>query len=206
MADDTIEVRQGSNAEQIASKTIVWAAGVKASAMGEVLARRTGVALDRVGRAMVAPDLSIPNYPHIFVIGDLAHCPAADGSPLPGIAPVAMQEGQYLAQLIKKRLQGHSLATFKYKNVGNLAVIGQNAAVVNVGGMKLSGPIAWLIWVFAHIYYLIEFDNKLIVLMQWGWNYFTRKQGARLITGEESLPGAESGDRIPASDRSAVEV
>ncbi|MBW4619700.1 MAG: NAD(P)/FAD-dependent oxidoreductase [Cyanosarcina radialis HA8281-LM2] len=204
--DHAIEVRQGSQVERIASRTIIWAAGVKASAMGEILAKRTGVKLDRVGRAIVAPDLSIPDYPNIFVIGDLAHCADPHGSPLPGIAPVAIQEGQYLAKLIKQRLQGNSLPPFKYKDVGSLAVIGQNAAVVNLGTLKLAGPIAWFIWVFAHIYYLIEFDNKLIVLMQWGWNYFTRKQGARLITGEDSQIQTEISDRQSTKDRSTVEV
>jgi NADH:ubiquinone reductase (H+-translocating) len=206
IADDTIEVRQGDRVERIASRTMIWAAGVKASAMGEVLAKRTGVKLDRVGRAIVASDLSIPDYPNIFVIGDLAHCVDADGKPLPGIAPVAIQEGQYLAKLVKQRLQGNSLPPFKYQDVGSLAVIGHKAAVVDLGAVKLAGPIAWLIWVFAHIYYLIEFDNKLIVLMQWGWNYFTRKQGARLITGKESLEDAEFSDRKPSEDRSTVEV
>jgi NADH dehydrogenase len=206
IAGDSIEVRQGSQVERIASRTIIWAAGVKASAMGEVLAKRTGVKLDRVGRTIVSPDLSIPDYPNIFVIGDLAHCVDANGRPLPGIAPVAIQEGQYLAKLIKQRLQGNSLPPFKYQDVGSLAVIGHKAAVVNLGAVKLAGPIAWLIWVFAHIYYLIEFDNKLIVLMQWGWNYFTRKQGARLITGKESIEEAEFSDRKPIEDRSTVEV
>jgi NADH dehydrogenase len=140
-----------------------------------------------VGRVIVAPDLSLPNHPNIFVIGDLAHYAHPDGVPLPGIAPVAVQQGQYVARLIQKRQNGQSLPAFQYRESGNLAVIGQNHAVANFGQWQLSGPIAWFMWVFAHIYYLIEFDNKLIVLLQWGWNYFTRNRGARLITGNDAL-------------------
>ncbi|MGL5879920.1 MAG: NAD(P)/FAD-dependent oxidoreductase, partial [Xenococcaceae cyanobacterium] len=140
--------------------------------------------LDRVGRVMVEPDMTIANYPNIFVIGDLANFSHQGDKPLPGIAPVAKNQGKYVANLIEKRLQNEAIEPFKYVDVGSLAVIGQNAAVVNVAGLKLTGFVAWLIWVFAHIYYLIEFDNKLLVTIQWGWNYFTRGRGARLITGE----------------------
>jgi NADH dehydrogenase len=178
--------------------------------MGEVLAKRTGAQLDRVGRAIVEPDLSVPGYSNIFVIGDLANFSHQNGKPLPGVAPVAMQEGQYVAKLIQQRLQGKNSLPFRYTDLGNLAVIGRNAAVVDLGFIKFSGILAWLTWVFVHIYYLIEFDNKLVVLLQWGWNYWTRKRGARLITGEESLlkVGIDSnGDYYaPANNKSAVEV
>jgi len=136
----------------------------------------------------VEPDLSLAQYPDIFVIGDLAHYGHQGDRPLPGIAPVAMQQGQYMAQLIPARLAGKTTGNFHYLDLGKLAVIGQNAAVVDLGIVQFSGFIAWLIWVFAHIYYLIEFDNKLVVMFQWGWNYFTRGRGARLITGESVLP------------------
>jgi NADH:ubiquinone reductase (H+-translocating) len=186
--DEMVTTRQGDRVEQIPTRTVLWAAGVKASAMGAVLANCTGAELDRVGRVVVGPDLSIPGHPNIFVIGDLANfAHQEDGKPLPGVAPVAIQEGEYLAKLIKHRVKGQTLPPFSYTNAGSLAVIGQNAAVVDLGFIQFSGPLAWLIWVFAHIYYLIEFDNKLIVMLQWGWNYFTRNRGARLITGEESL-------------------
>lgn len=155
--------------------------------MGEVLAKRTGSQLDRAGRVFVEPDLSVPGYPNIFVIGDLANFSHQNGKPLPGVAPVAMQEGQYVAALIQQRFKGNNLIPFRYFDIASLAVIGRNAAVVGLGFIKFSGFPAWLIWVFVHIYYLIEFDNKLVVLIQWGWNYWTRKRGARLITGEESL-------------------
>jgi NADH dehydrogenase len=119
-------------------------------------------------------------------VGDLANFPHQGEQPLPGIAPVAMAEGQYVAKLIQAKTAGKTLKPFKYVDKGNLAVIGDNHAVVDLGFIKLSGFIAWFVWVFAHVYYLIEFDNKLMVLLQWGWNYFTRGRGARLITGEIS--------------------
>jgi NADH dehydrogenase len=179
-----VTIRQGEKLSQIPTRNILWAAGVKASPMGTKIAQRTGVELDRVGRVIVEPDLSIANYPNIFVIGDLANYSHQGDKPLPGVAPVAMEQGRYVAKLIEKRLQDDTLEPFSYQEQGSLAVIGQNAAVVNLFGLKLSGIVAWLIWVFAHIYYLIEFDNKLLVMIQWGWNYFTRGRGARLITGE----------------------
>ena len=196
--------------EQIPARTILWAAGVKASNMGQVLAERTGATLDRAGRVFVEPDLSLPHHADIFVIGDLSHFAHQEGKPLPGVAPVAMQEGEYVAKLVYEKLRGKTLPPFTYSDVGSLAVIGQNSAVVDLGFVKFSGPLAWLVWVFAHIYYLIEFDNKLIVLLQWGWNYFTRKRGARLITGEASLVHVELDEngeyRAPVSNKSHVEA
>jgi NADH dehydrogenase len=195
ISDDGVTAKQNDGIEQIPAKTVLWAAGVKASEMGQVLAQRTGALLDRVGRVMVEPDLSIPDHSNIFIIGDLAHfAHQDDGKPLPGVAPVAMQEGEYVAKLIKQRLEGQDSPPFTYVDAGSLAVIGQNSAVANLGFVKFSGPLAWFIWVFAHIYYLIEYDNKLIVMLQWGWNYFTRKRGARLITGEAALMQVETDD------------
>jgi len=184
VAADKVTVKQGETVEAIASYTVLWAAGVKASEMGQILADRTGTTLDRAGRVRVQPDLSLPNYGNIFVIGDLANFDHQGEGPLPGVAPVAMQEGQYVARLLKKRLKGETVAPFYYRDYGSLAVIGKNAAVVDLGYIKLTGILAWLVWVFAHIFYLIEFDNKLVVMLQWGWNYFTSNRGARLITGE----------------------
>ncbi|MCU0569089.1 MAG: NAD(P)/FAD-dependent oxidoreductase [Oculatellaceae cyanobacterium Prado106] len=182
--NNIVTARQGDTVEEIPTRTILWAAGVKASAMGKVLEERTGATLDRVGRVMVEPNLSIPGHPNIFVIGDLANFMHQGDKPLPGVAPVAMKEGEYVAQLVQARLKGAELPQFTYSEVGSLAVIGQNEAVVDLGFVKFSGFLAWFVWIFAHVYYLIEFDNKLIVMLQWGWNYFTRKRGARLITGE----------------------
>ena len=191
----TVTTRQGETVETIDARTILWAAGVKASAMGKILADHTGAELDRVGRVMVESDLSIKGHPDIFVIGDLANFTTTEGKPLPGVAPVATQEGKYVAQLIRKRLDGKTLPAFKYFNGGSLSVIGRHSAVADIGSVKLSGFLAWLIWVFVHIYYLIEFDNKLVVFIQWTWSYFTRKRGARLITGDESLGQVGVDDR-----------
>ncbi|MBD2076037.1 NAD(P)/FAD-dependent oxidoreductase [Phormidium sp. FACHB-592] len=182
--DNTVTVKRDGQEEYIPARTVLWAAGVKASAMGQVLADRAGAALDRVGRVMVEPDLSLANHPNIFVIGDLANFSHQGERPLPGVAPVAMQEGEYVAKLLKQRWLGNTVTPFVYKDFGSLAVIGQNEAVADLGFVRFDGVLAWLLWIFAHIYFLIEFDNKLIVMLQWGWNYFTRKRGARIITGE----------------------
>lgn len=186
--NDFVTIKQGEQVLQITAKTVLWAAGVKASPLGQVLAQKTGIECDRAGRVIVEPDLSIKGYPNIFVIGDLAHFAHQNGKPLPGVAPVAMQQGEYVASLIKQKLQGQtSLSRFYYVDRGSLAVIGQNSAVVDLGFIKFTGFVAWLFWLLVHIYFLIEFDNKLIVMIQWGWNYFTRNRGARLITGKEPL-------------------
>jgi NADH:ubiquinone reductase (H+-translocating) len=205
--DHTVTTRQGEEIDTIRSRTILWAAGVKASAMGKVVAERTGAELDRVGRVMVESDLSVKGYPNLFVIGDLANFTTTENKPLPGVAPVATQEGKYVARLIRKRLAGQTLPAFEYFNGGSLSVIGRHSAVADIGSMRFSGFFAWLIWVFVHIYYLIEFDNKLVVFIQWTWSYFTRKRGARLITGDESLGQVgvdDLGDYFVSSETKAV--
>jgi NADH:ubiquinone reductase (H+-translocating) len=202
-----VTVQRNGQTEMIPSETVLWAAGVKASPVGKVLEEKAGAKLDRVGRVIVDPDLSVPAHPNIFVIGDLAHFIYQQEVPLPGVAPVATQEGRYVAKQIKAQLAGKTQPPFRYKEVGSLAIIGQNLAVVDLGFIKFSGPLAWFIWIFAHIYYLIEFDNKLVVLLQWGWNYFTRQRGARLITGDAIL---SSNDAVisneEAADRISVEI
>ncbi|MBW4538217.1 MAG: NAD(P)/FAD-dependent oxidoreductase [Myxacorys chilensis ATA2-1-KO14] len=201
---NAVTFQKGETTETIAAQTILWAAGVKASSMGRVLEQRAEASLDRVGRVMVEADLSLPKYPNILVIGDLAHFNHHDGTPLPGVAPVAMQEGDYVARLVQARLQNRAIPEFVYRNVGSLAVIGRNDAVVDLGFIRFSGFIAWFVWIVAHIYYLIEFDNKLVVMVQWAWDYVTRKRGARLITGTEL---EELGTK-PASelDKSPIKV
>jgi NADH:ubiquinone reductase (H+-translocating) len=203
--DNTVTVKRDGQEEYIPAHTVLWAAGVKASAMGQVLADRASATLDRVGRVMVEPNLSLASHPNIFVIGDLANFPHQGERPLPGVAPVAMQEGEYVAKLIKQQLLGNTVAPFVYKDFGSLAVIGQNEAVVDLGFVKFDGPLAWFLWIFAHIYFLIEFDNKLIVLLQWGWNYFTRKRGARIITGEAVVSDG-SVYQAPITNQSPVKV
>ena len=186
VTENGVSLKQGDNTEWVSAKTVLWAAGVRASALGKVLSDRTGAELDRAGRVVVEPDLSVPGQPNIFVVGDLANFPHQGERPLPGVAPVAMQEGEYVAKLIEARQMGDNLPQFVYSDFGSMAVIGRNSAVADLKFLKFSGPLAWFVWIFAHIYYLIEFDNKLIVLLQWGWNYFTKGRGARLITGEDS--------------------
>ena len=188
MEGETVTLKHQEQEEVLHSRTILWAAGVQASPLGRVLAERTGVELDRMGRVMVAPDMSLPGHPDILVIGDLAHYAHQTGEPLPGVAPVAMQQGRYAADLIRARLKQKEMPPFHYLDKGNLAVIGRNAAVADIRGLHLSGFLAWLIWLFIHIQYLIEFGNKVVVMFQWAWTYFTRKRGARLITGPNPFP------------------
>lgn len=183
---ETITVKHNGQEEYIQARTVLWGAGVKASGMGKVIHERMGAEVDRAGRVVVAPDLSVPRHPNVFVIGDLALFRYQyDGKPVPGVATAAMQEGRYVAHLIQQRLQGATVRPFRYADKGSLAVIGRNAAVAEIGELHFGGYPAWLIWVFIHLYYLIGFDRKVLVMFQWAWSYFTRHRGARLITGAE---------------------
>jgi NADH dehydrogenase len=147
------------------------------------VAEATAASLDRIGRLIVEPDLSLPGHPEILVLGDLAHFAHQTGAPLPGVAPVAMQQGAYAARLIEARLQGKTLPPFRYRFRRNMATIGRGAAVADLGFLRFSGFFAWLVWLFVHLLYLVEFSNRVLVLLQWAWNYFTRNRSARLITG-----------------------
>jgi NADH dehydrogenase len=169
--------------ETIPTKTILWAAGVHASPLGQVLHDRAGATLDRAGRVAVNPDLSIPNHPEILVIGDLASYTHQTGKPLPGVAQVAMQMGAYAAKLTNARIENRTIPAFHYFDKGNLATIGRAAAVAELRKVHLWGWVAWMIWLFIHIFYLIGFDNRLVVMLEWAYNYFTYNRGARLITG-----------------------
>jgi NADH dehydrogenase len=161
---------------------------MQATPLTKALQKRTKVELDRSSRVIVNRQLGIPGYPNLFAIGDMAHFASPDGNPLPGTAPVAMKQGRYVANLIKARLSGKDLPDFTYRDHGSLAVIGRNAAIAVFGKLQIAGILAWLAWIFVHLWYLIEFDNKILVLVQWAWNYFTRKRGARLITGSNPFP------------------
>jgi len=185
---DSVVVREGQRSEEIPCRTALWAAGVKASFLGKVLADASGAKLDRIGRVVVETDLSLPSHPEIFVIGDLANYAHQTGSPLPGVAPVAMQEGKYVAKVIRGRLDGKAIAQFHYRDRGDLAIVGRGTAVADLRKFHLAGFFAWLAWLFVHIVNLIEFENKLLVLIQWGWAYFRRNRAARLITGEHRMP------------------
>lgn len=176
---------QGESTEhQLPTQTVLWAAGIQASPLGRLLAQRTNASFDPMGRIIVEPDLTVTNFPDIFVLGDLAHFSHNLDQPLPGVAQVAIQGGHYAARSVVSRLKGRAIKPFRYRDRGSMAVIGRNSAVVDLGRLQLSGPLAWLLWLFIHISFLIGFDNKLIVLFQWSWSYFTRKHGARLITPE----------------------
>lgn len=170
--------------ERIRAHTVLWAAGVEASHMGRILAQKTGAALDRADRLMVGPDLTLPGHPEIFVIGDLAHAKGKDGGPLPGIAPVAIQQGKYTAGAICRRLAGKAVAPFRYRHLGSMATLGRSHAVVEMGSLHIAGLPAWLIWLFVHLMSLVQFQNRVLVLTQWAWNYLTWSRSARLITGE----------------------
>jgi NADH dehydrogenase len=185
-ADHVLVERHGRE-ERIDTSTIIWTAGVRASPLGKALTDATGAQLDKGGRVIVGKDLSVPEHPNVFVIGDLAAATYPDGKPLPGVAPVAMQGGRYVAKLIRARVEGKSdPGPFKYWDKGNIATIGRNSAVVDLYWLRFSGWLAWVTWLFVHIMYLVQFQNRLLVLMQWFWNYITRNRAARLITGEEA--------------------
>jgi len=171
--------------ERIPAAVVLWAAGVQASSLGKKL----GAQVDRAGRVPVAPDLSLPGYPEVFVIGDLATLKDEHGNMLPGVAPVALQEGRAVAKNIERDLQHQPRQNFHYFDKGNLATIGRAAAVAQIRKLHISGYFAWLAWLFVHIFFLIGFRNRIIVLIQWAWSYLTYERGARLITGDTTLPG-----------------
>ncbi|MDY3561406.1 NAD(P)/FAD-dependent oxidoreductase [Gemmata sp. JC673] len=171
---------------RIDTETVVWAAGVKASPLGQVLADAIGgVTVGRGGHVPVNPDCTVGNRPDIFVIGDMASLPGTNGKPLPGLAPVATQQGEYVAGVIVRRLKGETpKGPFRYFDKGTMATIGRGQAVAESMGFRFSGLLAWLAWLFIHIMYLARFENRMLVLFQWFWNYVTRNRTARLITGE----------------------
>jgi NADH dehydrogenase len=182
--NEGVTIASDTHTDFVAAKTVVWAGGITASPLGKILANRTNAETDKGGRVKVKPDLTIPNYPDIFVIGDLASSMDDKGKPLPGLAQVAMQGGSYAANAILRKLKGQKeLPPFRYFDKGSLAVIGRAAAVANVFGAHLSGFIAWLVWAFIHILYLVTFQSRVIVLVQWAIQNVTFSRGARLITG-----------------------
>ena len=175
--------------ERVRSATVLWAAGVAASP----LARSLGVPLDRAGRVLVGPDLTVPGHPEIAVTGDLAAAPKEIGGPFPGTSPVAIQEGRYAARSILRSLDGRPRRPFHFFDKGTMAVIGRSAAVAEIAGFRLSGVLAWLTWSLVHIFFLIGFRNRFVVMFEWAWTYVTGKRGARLITDRLDQPGREGG-------------
>jgi NADH dehydrogenase len=180
-----VTVKRGDIVETISCHTVIWAAGVQASFLGNVIAKASGALLDRSGRVAVEPDLTVAGHPEIFVIGDLANYTHQTGKPLPGVAPVAIQQGRYVAKALQRRLAGKPSSPFHYRDRGSMAIVGRASAVAHIGRLRFSGFFAWLAWLFVHLMYLVEFENKVLVLIQWGWYYFSRNRAARLITGEQ---------------------
>ena len=166
--------------ETIESETVLWAAGVTASPLAQSL----GVPLDRVGRVRVESDLTVPGHAEVMVIGDLAVCIDQSGNPLPGVCPVAIQQGRHAARNILRSIQGLPTEVFHYRDKGNLATIGRAQAVADLGRLRISGIWAWLAWLFVHVFFLIGFRNRFVVIFEWAWAYFTFQRGARLITGD----------------------
>jgi NADH dehydrogenase len=183
----SVTVKHEERTERIPTHTVLWAAGVRASSMGKALAAATGCSLDKAGRVIVRPDLSVAQYPEIFVLGDLASVSGTD-KPLPGVAPVAIQQGRYIGRHIDDRLHGVRTRAFEYRDRGNLATIGRAAAVADLGRIRFDGLVAWFAWAFVHILNLIEFDRRILVFMQWAVTFFTGKRGTRLITGTDLIP------------------
>jgi len=183
--EDGLTIEADKRTASIAAKTVVWAGGIAASPLGKILAGHTKAETDKGGRVKVKPDLTIPNYPDIYVIGDLASAMDRTGKPLPGLAQVAMQGGAYAAKAILRKVKGQQeLPPFHYFDKGSLAVIGRAAAVADVFGAHLSGFLAWLVWVFIHLMYLVTFQSRVLVFIQWAIQDLTFNRGARLITGK----------------------
>jgi NADH dehydrogenase len=180
----------GQSSERVAAGTVFWAAGVQASPLAGIIAKTTGASLDRAGRLGVQPDLTVPGHPEIFAIGDMTHL-LENGKPLPGVAQVAIQQGRYVGRTIQARLHNSDVPKpFHYVDLGNMAVIGRAAAVVQVRGLKLSGLIAWLAWAFVHLLKLIGIENRFKVFVTWAWHYVTWNSDGRLITGVVPAPPA----------------
>jgi NADH:ubiquinone reductase (H+-translocating) len=193
--NDGVDLEVSGTQKHIAVHTVLWAAGVHASELGASLAAQTGAELDRAGRITVEPDLTLPGHPEVFVLGDLAGATTAGTPAEPAVAPVAMQHGRYAARLIEARLEGKSVEAFRYRDRGSMATIGRASAVAVVAGQKLSGWFAWATWLFVHLMYLVGFQNRLLVFIQWAFQYVTFNRRARLITGEPTAAPEQASPR-----------
>ena len=191
-----VSLQDATGPGRIDAETILWAAGVRASPIGSQLAAALGVETDRAGRIAVGADLTVPDHPEIFVIGDLAQVPdPVTGRPLPGVAPVAMQAGAHVAAAIRDRLDGRPVQPFRYRDKGALATIGTGKAVAKLGRLTFDGRLAWLLWLFVHIMYLVEYQNRVVVFIQWAWSFITRGRSALLITGRALRASGPPGRR-----------
>ena len=190
----TVESPDGAQ-ERIPARTVIWAAGVTAAPLARRIAEGTGVEVDRAGRMTVEPDLTLPGHPEVFALGDMVRVRGEDGrvQPLLGVAPVAMQQGRYAAKVVKARLRGQEHKPFRYRDKGNLATIGRARAVADLHAIRLSGFPAWVTWLVVHLWYLIGFQNRLLVLIRWSFSFWTHGRGARLIAHEEAEPERAAG-------------
>lgn len=188
----SIELETPEGVERISAHTIMWAAGVKANPLSLSLTKHIEIECDRAGRIPVNSELNIPDHPELYVIGDIAHCEGHDGKPLPGVAPVAIQQGRYVAKRIRCRLRGDvNVEPFKYQNRGSMATIGRKAAVAEIGKYTFSGIIAWILWLIIHLMQIVQFQNRFLVFFQWSFSYFTYNRAARLITRSATQPKEE---------------
>jgi NADH dehydrogenase len=185
---DWVDIDTDGDRLRIPTRTVLWAAGVQASNLGRMVAEASGAPMDRTGRILVEPDLTVSSHPEIFVAGDLASYSHQTGEPLRGTADVAIAEGSYVGNAIRRRLAGEEFSPFRFRDLGTLAVIGRSAAVADFGFVRFSGRPAWWAWLFIHLLKLVDFQNRLTVMVQWSWSYLTRNRSARLITGELRLP------------------
>lgn len=211
ISEQLVTIKRGGNTgetEEIPSRTVLWAAGVRASKLGQAIARATGAELDHSGRVVVNRDCTIDGHPEIFVVGDLASHQDQDGKLLPGVAPVAIQQGRYVARVIRRRLRGKATGEFVYKDHGQMSTIGRASAVAQIGKLRLSGFVAWLAWLLVHLLQLVGFENRVLVFIQWAGNYLTRNRAARLIT--ETSSASDEPSELPAqanaSEPSGTEV
>jgi NADH dehydrogenase len=207
VAPDAVAVQAPDRTiERVHARTAIWAAGVTASDLAAKLAHEAGLELDRAGRVTVQPDLTLPGHPEVLALGDMVRVQAADGTitPLPGVAPVAMQQGRYAAHTIRRRLHNQTPVPFRYRDKGNLATIGRSKAVADIKGLHLSGFPAWALWLTVHLFYLTGFQNRLLVVLRWTISFLTRGRGARLIVerSERKAPDRPSARRAPARKRS----
>jgi NADH dehydrogenase len=189
------------DAERIVTHNVIWAAGVTASGLASRLGELTGAERDRAGRVTVEPDLTLPGHPEVFALGDMVRVRGADGVPtlLPGVAPVAMQQGRYAARVTRDRLRSRDTPPFRYRDKGNLATIGRAAAVADIKGLRLHGFLAWVTWLVVHLWYLVGFQNRLLVVIRWSFSFVTHGRGSRLITEPRSRPHL-SADAVQRQD------
>ena len=184
--EETVTVEAPNHGiERIPARTVIWAAGVTASGLAARLAEHAGAELDRSGRVTVEPDLTLPGHPEVFALGDMVRLP---DTVFPGVAPVAMQQGRYAAKSVRARLRAGDVPAFRYRDKGNLATIGRAAAVAEIKGLELSGFLAWITWLVVHLWYLVGFQNRILVIVRWAFSFVTHGRGARLITGPPAAP------------------